>query len=86
MSFSTIEASAARRADPSAGSWPAALTRPIRQGLAWIGSQRRLRRDIKELMALDDRILRDIGLSRCDVEHGARCGRMCDHPRDRLGW
>jgi uncharacterized protein YjiS (DUF1127 family) len=84
MSTSTIEAPVARRADLNAASWPAALARPIKQGIAWIGSRRRLRRDVRELMALDDRILRDIGLRRCDVEHAARYGRAFDYYKDRL--
>ena len=84
MSTSTIEARMARRADLNAASWPAALARPIKQGIAWIGSRRRLHRDIREMMALDDRILRDIGLRRSDVECAARYGRAFDHYKDRL--
>ena len=88
MSTSTIEAPVARRvarrADLNADSWPAALARPIRQGIAWIGSRRRLRRDVRELLALDDRILRDIGLRRSDVDYAARHGRSFDHYKDRL--
>ena len=86
MSTSTIEAPVARRTDLSAESWPAALARPIKQGIAWIGSRRRLHRDIKELMALDDRILRDIGLRRGEVEYAARYGRSFDRYKDRLSW
>jgi uncharacterized protein YjiS (DUF1127 family) len=83
MTTSTIEAPVARRADLNAESWPAALARPIKHWIAWIGSRRRLRRDVKELMALDDRILRDIGLNRSDVEHAARYGRAFDRLQ---GW
>jgi uncharacterized protein YjiS (DUF1127 family) len=86
MSTSTIEALVARRADLNTASWRAALARPIKQGIAWIASRRRLRRDVKELMALDDRILRDIGLSRSDVECAARYGRAFEHYKDRLYW
>jgi uncharacterized protein YjiS (DUF1127 family) len=32
------------------------------------------RRGIRELPALDDRALADIGLRRCDIEHPVRCG------------
>ena len=84
MSTSTIEAPVARKAGLSAESWPAALARPIKQGIAWIGSRRRLHRDIKELMALDDRMLSDIGLSRSDVDYAARYGRVFEHYKDRL--
>ena len=86
MSTSTIEARMGLRADLNAESWPAALARPIKQGIAWIESRRRLRRDIKELMALDDRILRDIGLRRSDIDYAARYGRAFDHYKDRLLW
>jgi uncharacterized protein YjiS (DUF1127 family) len=75
MNTSAIAARAARRADLNAASWPAALTRPIRHGIAWIGSQRRLHRNVRELLALDDRLLRDIGLRRSEVEHAVRHGR-----------
>jgi uncharacterized protein YjiS (DUF1127 family) len=75
MSTSAIAARVARRADLNAASWPAALARPIRQGIAWIGFRRRLHRNVRELMALDDRLLRDIGLRRSDVEHAVRYGR-----------
>jgi len=34
-----------------------------------------LRRDIKRLSAMDDRMLRDIGISRGDIEHAVRHGR-----------
>lgn len=78
MSTSTIEASVARRADLNADSWPAALARPIKLGLAWIGSRRRLRRHVRELTALDNHILRDIGINRSEVEYAARCGTAFD--------
>jgi uncharacterized protein YjiS (DUF1127 family) len=32
------------------------------------------RRAIEELRGFDDRSLRDIGISRCDIEHAVRCG------------
>ena len=43
----------------------------------WIG-----RREV-ELMALDDRMLRDIGLSRSEVECAVRHGRPLDRADDR---
>ena len=86
MSTSTIEAPVARRTDLNTASWPAALARPLKQGIAWIGFRRRLRRDVREMMALDDRILRDIGLNRSDIDCAARYGRAFDHYKDRLSW
>jgi uncharacterized protein YjiS (DUF1127 family) len=68
MNSSTIANPVARSAGLDSDSWPAALARPIKRGIAWIGSRRRPRRHIEELMALDDHILRDIGLSRSAVK------------------
>ena len=63
MSSTTIDAPLTQ----SAQSWPAALARTMRRGIAGIGSRRRLRRHIEALAALDDRTLGDIGLSRGEI-------------------
>lgn len=88
MNSSTIETPVAHGADlspgPGPGFWPAALAWSIRQGIAWIDARRQLQRDVKELVALDDRILRDIGLNRSDIDNAARYGRDFDSYRDRL--
>jgi uncharacterized protein YjiS (DUF1127 family) len=42
--------------------------------IAWFRNERRIRRGIDELMALDDRMLSDIGLTRGSFEHAARYG------------
>lgn len=59
----------------SAGSWLALLTNPIKRSIAWIWSTRRTRRAARELMALDDRMLADIGLTRGQVVYAVRHGR-----------
>jgi uncharacterized protein YjiS (DUF1127 family) len=50
-----------------------------REGLAHavaaVARWHRLRRDTRRLMALDDRMLRDIGLNRGEVERAVRGGR-----------
>jgi uncharacterized protein YjiS (DUF1127 family) len=80
MSSSTIETLVARRAEPNCDFWPTALTRPIKQGISWIGSRHRMRRQVEELMALDDRLLADIGLRRGQVEYLARYGHLPREP------
>lgn len=82
MSTTTIETPMARSAALNA--WPAAPVRSIMRGIAWLLSRRRLRRAIKELRALDDRTLRDIGLRRGEVEYAARYGRPLDDLDDRF--
>jgi uncharacterized protein YjiS (DUF1127 family) len=86
MSSSTIKHPVARNAELTPDSWLLLSARSIRQGIAWIDSRRRLRRDIRELRALDDHILRDIGLCRSEIEYAARHGREFDRYRHRLRW
>ena len=82
MSSPTIVAPLARGAELNSESRLAALARPIKRAIDWIGYRRRLRRNLNELRALDDRMLRDIGLSRGDIEHVMQRGRPFDR-RDR---
>ena len=85
MSSSAIETAMNHRAaELNAESRPTALARPIKQGIARIMARRESHRGVKELMALDDRILRDIGLSRSEVELAAWFGKSFDRHRDRL--
>jgi uncharacterized protein YjiS (DUF1127 family) len=76
MSSSTIAGPLVRSSVLNPESWLAALFVPIKGGIRWIGTRRRMRRDIEELKALDDRLLRDIGLSRSEVEYAVRFGRL----------
>jgi uncharacterized protein YjiS (DUF1127 family) len=76
MSSSTIEAYLARGAGLHVQSWPAALARPIKSGIAWIRSRLRLRRNVKELVALDDHLLADIGLRRGQIDYLVQCGHL----------
>ena len=78
MSNWTIAAPPARGAVLNAESRPAALARVMKQAIARIASRRRLRRHLDELRGLDDRMLRDIGLRRCDIEDAVRYGRAFD--------
>ena len=86
MSSSTIETPMVRRAGVTSDSGPTALATPVKQGSTWIASRGRLRRDVKELRALDDRILCDIGLSRGEVEYATRRPRESALARSGSNW
>ena len=59
-----------------AGHMPWESTRnAISRVIAAINREREFRRSIKELASLDERMLRDIGLTRWDVERAVRFGR-----------
>jgi uncharacterized protein YjiS (DUF1127 family) len=46
--------------------------------LAWliaaIGDELRIRREMRQLAAMDERMLKDIGLGRCEIEYRVRYG------------
>jgi uncharacterized protein YjiS (DUF1127 family) len=42
---------------------------------AAISHELRIRRDMRQLMGMDEHVLRDIGLSRADIGSGVRYGR-----------
>ncbi|MGE0119438.1 MAG: DUF1127 domain-containing protein [Dongiaceae bacterium] len=86
MSSLTIGSSrTSRDVVPQAESWRAVLMKSIGRRFARIISNRRMRRDIDLLRALDDRMLTDIGLSRWDVEYAVRHGRPPGRANDQLG-
>lgn len=62
-------------------SWLPRLAMAVRRWLAATGRRRLIRRDIARLMALDDRMLADIGLSRAAIEHAVGNGRLPDWTR-----
>ena len=70
MSSLLIGCSALERHPPraAAASWWVRLTRLI-------ANEHRIRRVTREVRALDDRMLRDIGLDPGGLEHAARFGR-----------
>jgi uncharacterized protein YjiS (DUF1127 family) len=56
-----------------------ALWAAASRGSAWliaaIANELRVRRDMRQLAAMDDHMLKDIGLHRCELEDGVRHGR-----------
>ena len=74
MSLSTIEARRSQTAGLNSDSRRATLMRLIKRVVARTGSRLRQRRDIAALMALDDCMLRDIGVSRSDIDYVVRHG------------
>ena len=53
----------------------AAVARSAWWLIAAIGREMRVRRDMRQLAAMDDHMLEDIGLLRCEVEYRVRYGR-----------
>lgn len=51
------------------------LVAVVRRGVAWYRTGRRMRRAVDELMALDDRTLADIGITRSDIAFAVRRDR-----------
>ncbi len=71
MSSLLIEASAPKTRAPSGA---AGLSRWVRLARR-IANEYRIRRATREMRALDDRMLRDVGLDRGGLEHAARFAR-----------
>jgi uncharacterized protein YjiS (DUF1127 family) len=75
MSISTVEARVLRGATaPPALSARTTWTAALRWLFDRIRTELRIRRGIKELQALDDRMLADIGLRRGQIDAAARHG------------
>jgi uncharacterized protein YjiS (DUF1127 family) len=74
--FSTMRSHASRQREATILD---ACMRATARGLAWlitaIGNELRIRRDMRQLAAMDDHTLKDIGLHRCEIEDGVRHGR-----------
>jgi uncharacterized protein YjiS (DUF1127 family) len=54
---------------------PTSLRAGVADLVAALGRKYRARRAVHELMALDDRMLRDVGLGRAEIEHAVQSGR-----------
>jgi len=58
---------------------------PLRAAVTWLIHEWRVHRSIQQLRGLDDHMLKDIGLTRMEIEAVVRFGRPCDEARWR-GW
>jgi uncharacterized protein YjiS (DUF1127 family) len=56
---------------PAVADWPTRLLPALRRLAAMIGEWRRRARSRRELLAFDERMLRDIGVTRIDVQYEA---------------
>jgi uncharacterized protein YjiS (DUF1127 family) len=63
-----------RTAMRAAAKWLRALVLRGRQFARRVAAERRWRRDVRELQRLDDRVLKDIGLCRGQIEFAVRNG------------
>jgi uncharacterized protein YjiS (DUF1127 family) len=52
-----------------------AVTRVVARIAAAIADELRIRRDMRQLRAMDDHMLKDIGLTRADIGSAVRYGR-----------
>jgi uncharacterized protein YjiS (DUF1127 family) len=59
-----------------AGRAQATRANGVRRLIEWIRNERQIRRSIRELSALDDRLLADIGVPRGHIEYVSRYGRL----------
>jgi hypothetical protein len=80
MTMSTFEPSFADRRWPGTTGLPSSSWRPrlrglFERGLSRLAAAQRVRRDTGTILSLDERMLRDIGLTRAHVERQAHFGR-----------
>ena len=80
----TTSIAARSEATPTRG---AVLVLILRSTAAKIGNWRRMRRAERELLALDDRYLKDMGISRSDIPNAVRgLQRRMQNPTCGLAW
>src|SRR5262249_30697273 len=63
-----------------------AAAREVAWLIAAIAAELRIRGDIQQAAAMDDRMLKDIGLGRCEIEYRVRYGPSWMRRREADGW
>jgi len=81
-SLLTDHAMAGPSLEPSIWSRTKSLFDLVRSAAHGVVRWQQHRNNIGELQRLDDRLLADIGLSRCEIEEGVRLGRWSRHNPD----
>jgi uncharacterized protein YjiS (DUF1127 family) len=76
-----IESRPAHRRACGPATWLGNVVRTLATEFA---RRRRLRRDLDQLLSLDDRMLADIGITRSEAERVVRCGRSGDDARKSI--
>ena len=61
---------------PKRAALPTSFARILARFIGTIVAERRLRRDARELTAMSEHMLKDIGLSRSQIGHAVRFGRI----------
>jgi uncharacterized protein YjiS (DUF1127 family) len=57
---------------------PALIANVVERFIVWARRRRQVRRNIRRLTVLDDRLLADIGVARDQIRQVARLGRLPD--------
>ena len=72
-----LESQAYRHADAAARPWSlsAWLLRLVAAAARAIAAEVRIRRDMRELMAMNDQMLKDVGITRAEIGSAVRYGR-----------
>jgi uncharacterized protein YjiS (DUF1127 family) len=72
--LSCARSCSARQRQPTISDLCLAAARDLAWLIGAIAAELRIRGDMRQVAAMDDRMLKDIGLGRCEIEHRVRYG------------